>query len=54
MSNSQLSAFRNMPIFIKKCNVRAGCMAAVEGRTPDFEQILVLRDYMKLVVCQNG
>jgi hypothetical protein len=55
MSNSQISALRNMPIWIDRCDVRVRNIMHVRGRhTSDSKQIEILRDYMRLVVCQNG
>jgi hypothetical protein len=53
MSNTQLSALYNMPIWIIRCDQRARSIVRVEGHTCDSEQIITLRDYMKLVICQS-
>jgi hypothetical protein len=50
VSNRELSALRNMPIWIDRCNRRAHSISRVEGHTHDFAQLLVLRDYMQHVV----
>lgn len=49
---STTNALRNMPIWIDRCNRRAFGIWRVEGHTADSEQLIALRDYMKLVVCQ--
>ena len=53
MSNRQLSALRNMPIWIDRCDLRARFIVRIEGITPEAQQLEVLRDYMKLVVCHH-
>lgn len=52
MSNTQVHALRNMPIWIERCNRRANSIVRIEGHTNDSEQLIALRDYMRLVVCQ--
>lgn len=50
---SELNALRNMPIWITRCHHRAFAIWRIEGHTNDSEQLIALRDYMKLVVCQQ-
>jgi hypothetical protein len=45
----ELMALRNMPIWIGRCQTRLKWMERFEGVTPDYQQILVLRDYMQKV-----
>jgi hypothetical protein len=42
----ELNALRNMPIWIDRCRTRSIGIKRIEGVTPDYQQILVLRDYM--------
>jgi hypothetical protein len=45
----ELNALRNMPIWIDRCQSRLVRIGRVEGKTADYHQLLVLRDYMREV-----
>jgi hypothetical protein len=43
----ELNALRNMPIWIGRCHTRLIWIGRVEGKTADYHQLAVFRDYMR-------